>query len=139
MVRFELHVHEKDKPLPLPCWCGTHQQGLVEIQNFFGVGSISHNKNSVHYLVRSVSELAIIIKHFDAYPLLSKKYADFILFKSVINILNQKEHTISTILKIAAIKSSINKGLSDSLKEDFSAVVPALRPQANSALIPDPF
>jgi hypothetical protein len=60
-----------------------------------------------------VLELEIIIEHFDAYPLLSKKYADFILFKSVVNILKQKEHTKESILRIAAIKAAINKGLSD--------------------------
>lgn len=101
IVRFELHLHEKDKQL------------LEKIRNFFGVGSITHNKNSVYYLVRSVLELEIIIEHFDAYPLLSKKYADFILFKSVVNILKQKEHTKESILRIAAIKAAINKGLSD--------------------------
>lgn len=65
-MRFELHLHVKDKEL------------LVKFKDFFGVGSITHNGNSIHYLVRSVSELEIIIKHFDLYPLLSKKYADFI-------------------------------------------------------------
>ena len=56
LLRFEIHLHEKDKQL------------LEQIRNFFGVGSITYNGNSIHYLVRSVSELEIIIQHFDRYP-----------------------------------------------------------------------
>ena len=103
------------------------------------MGSITYNGNSIHYLVRSVSELEIIIKHFDRYPLLSKKYADFVLFKSVFNLVKDRDYSDENILKVAAIKASINKGLSGQLKKEFSDLVPALRPQANDNLIPDPF
>ena len=127
ILRFEIHLHEKDKQL------------LEQIKNFFGVGSITHNGNSIQYLVRSVSELEVIIKHFDRYPLLSKKHADFVLFKSVVNIVKERDYSPQNILKIAAAKASINKGLSDQLKKEFSDLVPALRPQANNSLIPDPF
>jgi hypothetical protein len=37
------------------------------------------------------SELEIIIKHFDKYPLLSQKHVDFILFKLIVYIINKKE------------------------------------------------
>ena len=86
-----------------------------------------------------MSELEIIIKHFDRYPLLSKKYADFVLFKSVFNLVKDRDYSDENILKVAAIKASINKGLSGQLKKEFSDLVPALRPQANDNLIPDPF
>lgn len=126
-LRFEIHLHGKDIQL------------LERIRNFFGVGSITYNESSIHYLVRSVSELKIIINHFDSYPLISKKYADFILFKSVFNLVKDRDYSPENILKVAAIKASINKGLSDQLKKEFYDLVPVLRPKANNNLIPDPF
>jgi hypothetical protein len=126
-LRFDIHLHGKDLQL------------LERIRDFFGVGSITNNGYSIHYLVRSVSELKIIIKHFDRYPLLSKKYADFILFKSVFNLVKDRDYSPENILKVVAIKASINKGLSDQLKKEFSDLVPVLRPQGNNTLIPDPF
>lgn len=90
LLRFEINLHEKDKQL------------LEQIRNFFGVGSIYYYGNSIHYLVRSVAELEIIIKHFDRYPLLSKKYADFVLFKSVVNLVKDRDYSPENILKIAS-------------------------------------
>jgi len=53
-----------------------------------------------------VSELEIIIQHFDKYPLLSQKHADFILFKSIVDIINKKEsNTYEGILKIVAFNT----------------------------------
>jgi len=112
IIRFELHLHVNDYQL------------LEEIREFFGgVGSITRNGGSVHYIVRSISELENIIKHFDDYPLLSNKYADFILFKSAINIIKPGNLTLAEISRIAAIKSSMNRGLSDKLKNSFSDVL----------------
>ena len=131
-LRFDihlLHVYTGGKDLQL----------LERIRNFFGVGSITNNGYSIHYLVRSISELKIIIKHFDRYPLLSKKYADFILFESVFNLVKDRDYSSENILKVVAIKASINKGLSDQQKKEFSDFVPVLRPKSYNELIPDPF
>ena len=38
----------------------------------------------------SEEELEIIISHLDQYPLLTKKYADFLLFKEVIDLMKKK-------------------------------------------------
>lgn len=124
--RFELHIHIKDYEI------------LEEIREFFGgVGSIIYDKNSVHYSVRSVSELEIIIKHFDNYPLLSNKYGDFVLFKNAINIIKKGMNLTSTdFARIVEIKASMNKGLPDKLKTSFPYIVPVQRLQANNGLIP---
>lgn len=127
LVRFELHLHVRDRQL------------LEEIREFFeGVGSITSTEDRASYIVRSVSELEIIVKHFDNYPLLSKKYLDFVLFKSVINIIKEGKITLAEISRIVAIKASMNKGLSDKLKNSFPDIIPAERPQADNVLIPNP-
>jgi len=69
---------------------------------------------------------------------LSRKYADFILFKSVINIIKEGSLTKAEILRIIAIKASMNKGLSDKLVNSFPDIIPVQRPQVNNTLIPDP-
>lgn len=100
------------------------------IQNYFGVGSISkQGKNSFQYRVSGIEELDLIIFHFDKYPLVSKKYADFLLFKEVYYLIKQGEHlNMEGLKKILALKASINLGLTDDLRDAFPDVVPVLRP-----------
>lgn len=70
-----------------------------------------------------------IINHFDKFPLKTKKRADFILFKSVVELMIRKEHlTEEGFRKILAIKVSMNQGLSPELKSAFPDVIPAERP-----------
>ena len=117
---FIISIHKKDEEL------------LRRIQAFFGgIGVISpQNKESVQYRVGSLKDLNDkIIPHFDKYPLISKKQADFILFKKIINLLNNKEHlTIEGLQKILCIKGSLNLGLSDELKTKFPNIKPIARP-----------
>jgi hypothetical protein len=60
---------------------------LEEIKNtsFFVrllVGKIRTNGiNSVQYLVESVTDLQIIVDHFDKYPLITAKVSDYLIFK----------------------------------------------------------
>lgn len=75
----------------------------------------------------------MIIPHFLKYPLLSQKRADFELFKSIVELMERKEHqTLAGIHKILSIKASMNKGLTDSLKKAFPAlqnnILPVVRP-----------
>ena len=81
----------------------------------------------------------MIVPQFDKYPLLhlrnekqmllTKKRADFILFKEVLELMNTREHfTMEGLAKIVNIKASMNKGLSEQLKEQFLDVVPVQRP-----------
>jgi len=91
-------------------------------------------------MVSSAADLEIILKHFDEYPLLTQKYADYLLFKLIVDLINKKEHlTHEGILKIVSIKSSINKGLSDSLKSSFSGIDLVKRPLVKSPEVIDPY
>jgi len=66
-----------------------------------------------------------IIPHFNKYPLLTKKEKDFLLFKEIVNLLNNKIHfTLEGIQKIVNLRASINKGLSEDLKKSFSNTIP---------------
>ena len=108
---------------------------LKEIQAYFGgIGRITEGKNNCGYYVSSIEELTtVIIPHFIKYPLITQKLADFLLFKFVINMVNNKEHlTMKGLQKILAVKASINLGLNDELKAAFPDTVPTLRPLAES-------
>jgi len=75
--------------------------------------SIGNNNNAVFYYVSSVQELTnVIIPHFDNYPLLTQKQGDFILFKSALDIINDKGSkkplTLEYLNKLIAIKGSLN-------------------------------
>lgn len=121
---FSVHLHKKDLTL------------LKQIQSFFaGVGSISvSKKETALYSVKSLKDLTnIIIPHFLQYPLITQKQADFLLFKSVIEIMNKKEHlTIEGLNKIVSIKASINNGLSEILTKSFPNIAPVERPFVKS-------
>ncbi len=61
---------------------------------FGGIGSIGKaGKDSISYTVSSLFDLTkVIIPHFDKYPLITNKKADYELFKRVIEKKNRKEH-----------------------------------------------
>jgi len=103
------------------------------LKSFFGVGSLRINKKngSVIYSVQSVKDLVnVIIPHFDKYLLVTNKKADFLLFKSIIDLICKKEHlTITGLTKIVNIKASMNKGLSSELYKSFPNVIPIERPK----------
>ncbi len=120
---FVVGLHAKDLPL------------LEKIQAFFGVGNISiGNNNAVLYYVPSILELTnVIIPHFERFPLITKKKADFLLFKSALEIINskgpKKPLTLEYIYKLISIKGALNWGLPDVLKEAFPDIAPVLRPE----------
>lgn len=90
---FSIGLHERDLPLfpPRPTDAGSQSEELIK--NYFGVGGISkQGKNSVQYRVSNIKELELICSHFDKYPLLTKKYSDFLLFKQAIYLIKQGEH-----------------------------------------------
>jgi hypothetical protein len=58
------------------------------IQSSLGVGKIHiHGKNSIQLRVDSLKELQIITSHFETYPLVTAKLADYILFKKALAII----------------------------------------------------
>ena len=125
---FSITLHKKDKAL------------LEEIQNFFNVGMIyKHGSHSIQFIVRSVKDLAVIINHFDKFPLLSQKKADFLLWKEVFYLMLNKEHmTQEGLHKIVAIRASMNMGLSSELQTAFLNLIPASRPKVANKTIQDP-
>jgi hypothetical protein len=72
---------------------------------------------------QNVKELKVIIDHFDKYPLITKKRADYILFKQAFYLISRKEHlTKEGLQKILSFKSVLNLGLSETLKTAFPGV-----------------
>ena len=53
------------------------------VKSYFGVGDIydTHSTNVSQFRVQSLKDLAVIVQHFDEYPLASKKREDYILFR----------------------------------------------------------
>jgi hypothetical protein len=117
---------------------------LYKIKEFFKVGSIivriRNGKSTGIYSVQSVKDLVtVIIPHFIKYPLITQKQADFLLFSSIINLINNKEHlNLEGLNKILSIRASMNKGLTGKLKELFPNVVGVERPVINNQIIKSP-
>ena len=111
-ARVQIKMHEKDKVL------------IKSIQDFFGgIGYLSKpNKNStVEFRVSTLKDLMyVILPHLDNYPLITKKHSDYLLFKQIVLLMFNKEHsTLEGIQKVINIKSSLNLGLSKDLQEAF--------------------
>ena len=105
------------------------------------MGTISaQSKDSVQYRVASLKDLNdIIIPHFEKYPLITQKKADFILFKQIIDLINNKEHlTLEGLHKILALKGSLNLGLSEELKQNFPDIIKIERPLVDNQKIMNP-
>jgi len=129
-LAFSISVNKKDLKV------------LELIKDYLGVGNIFYNKKDdcYHFTVASVKDLTnVIIPHFDKYPLLSLKQVDFFLFKSVVELINGKEHlTLLGLQKIVDIKASFNKGLPQSLKDAFPNWKPVPKPAVQFTKIQDP-
>jgi hypothetical protein len=81
----------------------------------------------------------VVIPHFENYPLITRKQADFELFKRVVYKMKSGEHlTPDGLQEIINIRSSINLGLPEKLKGEFPKTIPVLRPCVKNPLIPDP-
>jgi hypothetical protein len=77
--------------------------------------------------------------HFEKYPLLTQKAADFILFARIVELMNTKDHlSLEGLNQIINIKSSMNLGLSDQLKSEFNKIIPVEKPLIVTNNIPDP-
>jgi hypothetical protein len=99
-----------------------------------GIGSIhlANNREIVNYSIDSIHDLNKLIFYLEQYPLLTQKSADLLLFKQAINIVNNKAHLTSKgLIEIINLKASMNLGLSDKLKLEFSGYIPAERPEIN--------
>lgn len=103
-----------------------------------GVGTITVRNNSdvVNFVVGSVGDLVNkVIPFFLKYPLITSKRADFIIFSKIVELINKKEHlTLEGIQKIVNLKASMNKGLTDALKQAFPNTLPIPRPVIDKSL-----
>ena len=130
---FQISLHGKDKAL------------LELIRLKLGVGKIyTAGPTAVTLEVHSIKELEIIIQHFDKYPLITKKRADYELFKLAVDYIKQGLHlTNEGLIKIIGIKASMNRGLPDELKTAFErpdaeGIIPTVRALVQNLAIPDP-
>ena len=90
--------------------------------------------------VQSLKELERVINHLEKYPLITKKHADYVLFKKIFKIMKRKEHlTPDGLRKIVALKAAMNLGLSEKLKQAFPDVVEAERPHVELPKTIDPY
>ena len=131
-------------------WCvtpyfklGLHERDIIileQIKTYFNKGTIyKHGTKTFLYSVQSVKDLAIIIDHFDKYPLISQKWGNYVLFKKAVNLINKKEHiTKEGLHKIVSIKASMNLGLSDELKVYFPNIATEDIPSVLDHKIKDP-
>ena len=110
-AKFQLGLHSKDYDL------------LSQLQQYLGgIGAIYLNgkREVANYSVFSINDLYKLILHLDKYPLKTQKAADFLLFKQVVELMNNKVHlTTEGLNQIVNIKASMNLGLSDKLKLEF--------------------
>ena len=115
---FKISLHKRDLKI------------LEAIQRTLGVGKIYRaGANAVDYRVSSLKNLRVIINHFDKYPLITQKLADYLLFKQSVSLIEKKEHlTEGGLLKLLGIKASLNLGLTEKFKESFPNIVAAERP-----------
>lgn len=122
---FSISLHNRDREL------------LEAIQRTLNVGKIyKHGSDSIQYRVSSLSNLQVIIEHFDNYPLITQKQADYLLFKEAVNLIKNKEHlSLTGLLKLVSIKATLNWGLSEKFKESFPNVEPINRPKVESTNI----
>jgi LAGLIDADG DNA endonuclease family/LAGLIDADG endonuclease len=153
---FKISLHAKDLHL------------LEKIRAYFGVGIITKTDKYIPLEVKSLKDISDkIIPHFDKgrappfalqrgggsypappppvgrggpYPLISKKHADFLLFKLAVELLLRKEHlTKEGIIKIVSMRSTLNLGLTSVLKEAFPNIIPVNRPLVKLAKTIDPY
>jgi len=92
-----------------------------------------NKRGHIIFAVNSINDLNnIIIPRFNKYPLLTQKKIDFLLFITIIELMKAKKHlTNEGLIEIISIKASMNKGLSILLRNNFTSVVPIIKPKVN--------
>lgn len=129
-VRYKITLHIKDLEI------------IKNIQEFFaGKGNIVISKNTCIFRVDSLKDIIdTIIPHFDRYPLITQKLADYILFKEVVSIMNSKKHLkMKGLMEVLSFKAGMNLGLSKSLVESFPDVSQKARPWIINKDISNPY
>ncbi len=91
---------------------------LYNLKTFFGTGNITIYKKEARFEIMGYEKaLQFVIPHFDKYPLLTQKLADYLLWKDIILIQKDQLHlTKEGLIKCLNLKACLNKGLNNSLK-----------------------
>ena len=88
-------------------------QVLHALKSFFGCGVVRRNHGDrMAYRVRDITHLAsVIVPFFETHTLKTAKKQDFLSFRNVVRLLQQKQHlTPEGIDKIRAIAERMNRG-----------------------------
>ena len=117
-LHFQIGLHVKDKAV------------LDAIKEHLYVGEIGKQGSfAIQLQVQSIKEFQVLLEHFDKYPLITTKKADYKALKLAYFIIKKKEHlTKEGFRKIIAIRASMNRGLSQKLEVAFPDYVPVKRP-----------
>ena len=130
-ARFKITTHITDLDL------------MLNLKNFFGedIGKIVIFKDTCTYRVDKLKDIFdVVIPHFDKYPLVTQKLADYKLFKEIVSLMINKEHlTLDGLKKVLSFKASLNWGLSEELKVKYSDIEAVKRPLILDKDIPSPF
>lgn len=111
-------------------------QALEMIKDYFGCGNIfvnkrydNHTENLYRFCVRSLSDLhETIIPFFDEHQLQTAKQNDFLIFKTIIEMLLNKEHfTDKGLEKIAKKIETMNRKKRSRFLESSETIRQALR------------
>lgn len=118
-VLFVIKLNEKDLEL------------LKLIQTYWGgIGTITRQSRDCYALtVNSLEQISNkIISHFDQYPLITQKRADYLLFKKIVLKMDRGEHLTSEGLQaIVNLRASMNLGLSEKIQAAFPQTIPVQR------------
>lgn len=103
---------------------------LYDLKNYFKIGQITIHKNEARFEIMGHENAILhIIPHFDKYPQISQKKADYLLWKDILLLQHKKEHlTLEGFIKCLSLKFYLNNGLSDKLKNLFPNIIPVPRP-----------
>jgi hypothetical protein len=71
--------------------------------------------------------------------LCTQKKADYLLFKQAFFLYKDHRLTKEILDQIVAIKASVNRGLSEKLKNSFSDIIPVPRPSILNEKVPHPY
>ena len=127
-ICFEIALQASDKHI------------LVKLKDYFGVGGVyQHTGNMYRYKVSSIKDtLNVIVPHFDKYPLVTQKKADFEIFKQILKILSKGPLKFSDLQEVINLKAGLNRGLSPVLKLAFPNTVVPSRQEIIFKGIPSP-
>jgi hypothetical protein len=129
LLHFQISLHSRDTIL------------LERLQSYFnGAGYIYNEREFTVYRVSSKKDLAVVMDHFGKYPLLTKKFADYILFQKILDLFNRKAHlTKEGLQQVVNLRAPLNRGLSLELSKAFPETIMLQRPFVKDPQIKDPY